>query len=307
MAMIGIRGRALGALVLAAAMGSIGAPASAIPPPVFRPTGIVIRHKDVHVAADAVKAATATCPHGDRVINGGGYWLNGNTLSSGHAWIGSSFPTADLTGWTASGARTGPGAGDFRVLVTCAASTSLPKYTVVKRRVDIPDRSEEEQVAAYCPANTEIVTGGTVFEPLGSTTRKPQLAGITTGSGALNGAIGWIGLGRNIGGMVATGKPMRLEVMAVCAKTAKVGTYSAIGHDFPAGNGVGGTASCPLNYRVIAGIAYWHATGNGNTDPSLPGELVDSRPKTDGSGWTAHGDAPEGDTQLSVIAYCLRT
>ena len=304
--MIGIRSRVTHVIVLAAALSTLGTPAAmAATTNAIHPNGFVMRHKDVHVGADSVNSATATCPSGDRVVNGGAYWL-GSPPSLGHSWLGSSFPTADLKGWTASGAREFS-ARDLRVVVTCAPSSALPAYTVVVGRTNIPNRSQEKQKAVYCPANTAVVTGGTVFEKLDSSRKpKPGLSGITTGSGALNGAIGWIGLGRNIGGLVGTQQPMRLRVIAVCAKASKVGTYQVRGGNFPSDATTGGAANCDSGYGAVAGIAYWHASANGNTDPGLPGELIDSYPKLNGNGWVAHGYGTSGgDPEFSVIVFCV--
>src|SRR5262249_46722507 len=150
--------------------------------------------------------------------------LGSSAKQSSHStWLGSSYPTADLKGWTGSAASDFDGPYSFRVLVHCAPSSSLPPYTVVHRNVDLPNRLDEHSAIVDCPSHTRAVAGGTQFLSETSTTPHPTFPGATTGSVPFTDLAGWVGIGRNVGGLIGTERAMRLRVIAVCAPGSRVG------------------------------------------------------------------------------------
>src|SRR4051794_31426169 len=104
---------------MAAAMAVMAVLASSVPAAAALPFGkVVIRHADFTVGFNAFTTATAHCPRGYRIVSGGVQMLGDNTArSSSSTWLGSSYPTADLKGWTGSAASDFTGPYTFRVIV----------------------------------------------------------------------------------------------------------------------------------------------------------------------------------------------
>lgn len=302
-----MRGTAKGVVRAAAAAIAVAAVlASAVPAAAALPFGkIVVRHADFTVGFDEVHAATARCPSGYRMVSGGVALLGGSSSqSSGSTYLGSSYPTADLKGWTGSAGSAFNGPYTFRVIVHCAPSASLPAYTVVRKIANLPNRLDEKSAIAYCPAHNEAIAGGTQFLPPTGSTAKPTLPGVTTGSVPLTNLSGWVGIGRNVGGLIGNERSMRLRTVVVCAASSGVGTATNDGVNLSDLHGVVAvTQRCNSNHHAVSGGFFFNSGGQ-VVDASVPGRIVASYPTSDGLQWATLTNDEGGKSSRAIYVYC---
>jgi hypothetical protein len=296
--------RVVRAVAAAVAVGAVLT--SAAPVAAALPFGkVVVRHADFSVGFNQFKSATAHCPAGDRLVSGGVQMLGDSTAQSSYGtYLGSSFPTSDLKGWTGSAGTTSNATYTFRVIVHCAPSASLPTYTVVRKVANLANRLDEKYAVAYCPTNTRAVAGGTQYLPENTATPKPTYPGATTGSVPFSNLAGWLGIGRNVGGIIGPERAMRLRVVAVCAKAVTVGKTTNDGYNFSGLPSVVAVAQrCNNNHHAVAGGMFFN-NGDQVVSAHIAGRLVASYPTNDGAQWATLSNDEGGGASRALYVYC---
>lgn len=244
------------AIVTALVMGTVVAVAPGAA--AFTTNGYVTRTKAISIPAESHGGGRLACPDGYRVVSGGASFPVTDPPFISH-WISASVPVKAGRAWFAAGRNAeSNGASTLTIRIHCLPASRLGTYTVVKATPDIDDRGAAGAYAA-CPPNHRIVTGGALWRipgdpPSPSVAVQSRLSSTTPTVQA----TGWYADGFR-GSTTA-----RLEVLAFCLPTSKVGRYAllTVGAEEPdADQALSGR--CQTGHRVVASGSYVHKPGLG--------------------------------------------
>ena len=273
---------------------------------VVHPGGYQTVFNSVTVADHQTGAVTAHCPTGQLLVTGGAYWhiANGNGDISLNAYLESSAPTADATGWFATGRNSSGQSLDLTAVAQCLSKTSVGKYSVKSREVTVdPGRSGNADLR--CSAGQSAVIGGVVWHKPGKAPKATLDAAVNT-SFPDGGAAGWSASGFNL-----STAPLQLRVILLCLPYANLGaSYTAKARALPNGTvAVETYLACDGGTLAVGGGVSWAPASNPyDYYMEFRNWILNSTPTGDGTAWyaaTSPGDFLN-DVIPTVHVLCLR-
>ncbi len=245
-----------------------------------------------------------SCPNGDRVVTGGGFWHASGSAKplTGGGLLGNSTPTTDGKGWYATGYNASfTQTRDLEEVALCLPGKRVGHYVVKTKNFTIANTQFGGDYVR-CPKGDRVVAGGAFWHAGGSGTPLAS-GGFVTNSTPTTDGKGWYATGQNISGATAD-----LEEVAQCLPAKQVGKYTLRKKSFTLPNQKfgGGTLNCPKGTRIVAGGAFWHARGSGKPVARL-GYIANSTPSAHGKGYYATGENyfSVKKSQLEEVALCL--
>jgi hypothetical protein len=289
-------------LIVASAVLIVGAAGAA---EALSPGRYAVKTANFAVSARTFNGNYLSCPKGDRIVPGGGFWHasgSGKPIPDPGAQLANSTPTTDGKGWYATGFNLSfTQALKLEEVALCLPAKRVGHYAVRTKDFTV---SPQQFGGNYlsCPKGDRIVTGGAFWHASGSGTPSPD-GGFLTNSTPTTDGKGWYATGQN-----GSGATLDLEEVALCLPSKQVGKYTVKTHNFTVSNQKfgGGKLSCPKGARVVAGGAFWHAKGSGKPVARL-GYIANSTPVSRGKGYYATGENYFSikKAQLEEVVLCL--
>jgi hypothetical protein len=250
-------------------------------------SSIVTRKATATVAAGASAAATAHCPTNYLVETGGAYWHPTTTDISDpalNAYLRSSAPLANLTGWYATGANATGQTMNLTTIVRCVPQAQLGSHTLKTREVTV-DPGRPGNADLHCGSGQTAIAGGGVWHKPGATP-KPGLAAYLT-SNILDQGFHGVVPGWTVAGWNASTTILDLRVSVLCVGTGVLATGFG-GGGSGSSQSYGATAeeyhSCGGSLKILSGGVSW-GYSDGTVDTDTRNEIESSSPTADGSAW----------------------
>ena len=250
-------------------------------------SSVVTRTVTTTVATGASAGATAHCPTNDLVETGGAYWHPTTTTVSDptlNAYLRSSAPLANLTGWHATGMNASGQTMNLTTIVRCVPQAQLGSHTLKTREVTV-DPNRPGNADLHCGTGQTAIAGGGMWHKPGASPKAGLAAYLT--SDIFDPSFHGVAPGWTVAGWNANSTILDLRVSVLCVSTSVLST------GFGGGGGggsqsYGATAqdydSCAGASKILSGGVSWGYPG-GEVDTDTQNEIESSSPTADGSAW----------------------